>query len=91
VRQGIRLLMNSKSVIHVGIALILLGIATLIFQSAPYLRLEKLSEANSAAVLEDTKKPRPLSPLAGAVLLGSGVVFLAVGFKMSGWRRKALL
>ena len=79
--------MNRKPIIHVGIALILLGIATLTYQGVSQPNLEKAVEVSHPhAARADNAKTLPRSPLAGGLLLGGGIVLIAVGVKKSPWR-----
>lgn len=77
--------MNTKTIIHVGIGLFLLGSATLTYQgvSSP----EKVVDAKHPQARADTTKPNPLSPLVGGLLLGGGILLIAVGVKKSPWRQ----
>lgn len=78
--------MNTKPIIHVGIALILLGIASLSYQGVTYTSREKVVDIDRPQAGPDTTKAIPLSPLVGGLLLGGGIVLVAVGIKKWSWR-----
>lgn len=73
--------MNTKPMIHLGIALILLGSATLIYHSTAYSKLEKRVASNDSPAITDATNAFPLSPLAGVLLLSGGIVLVAIGVK----------
>jgi len=78
--------MNRKPIIHVGIALILLGIGTLTYQGVSQPNIEKAVEVSHPQAGADNKKTLPRSPLVGGLLVGGGIVLIAVGVKKSPWR-----
>ncbi len=78
--------MNTKPLIHVDIALILLGIATLTYQGVTYTSRDKVVDIVRLQAGADTTKTIPLSPLVGGLLLGGGIVLVAVGIKKLSWR-----
>jgi hypothetical protein len=78
--------MNTKPLIHVGLALILLGIATLTYQGASHTSREKIVDIDRLQAGAGTTKTIPLSPLVRGLLLGGGIVLVAVGIKKWSWR-----
>lgn len=76
--------MNTKAIIQIGIALILLGISTLAYQGATYTHYASLVETNIAQSSGD--RVISLSPLTGVLLLAGGIVLVAVGVKKSARR-----
>jgi hypothetical protein len=80
--------MNRKPIIHVGIALIFLGIASLTYRGDSYAYLETMVGVSQPQTppRADHAKTLPRSPLAGGLLLGGGIVLVAVGVKKSPWR-----
>jgi uncharacterized membrane protein len=75
--------MNTKPIIHVGIALILLGIAAFIYQGISYTSREKVVDIGPLKANIDTRKTIPLSPLMGGLVLAGGIVLVVVGIKKS--------
>jgi hypothetical protein len=71
--------MNTKPIIHVGIALFLLGSATLTYHGLPYTSPDKVVDADHSQARADG----PLSPLLGGLLLGGGILLIALGVKKS--------
>ena len=76
--------MNTKPIIQIRIALILLGIATLTYRGATYTGYARLVETNKPQSTND--RVVSLSPLAGVLLLGGGIVLVAFGVKNSARR-----
>ena len=75
--------MNTKPIIHVGIALILLGIVALAYQGITYTSREKVGDIGPLQASVDTQKTIPLSPLMGGWVLLGGIVLVVVGLKKS--------
>ena len=76
--------MNTKSIIHIGIALILLGIVAFAYQGITYTSREKVGDIGGPRQASvDTQKTIPLSPLMGGLVLVGGVVLVVVGLKKS--------
>ena len=73
--------MNTKSIIHVGIALILLGIVAFAYQGITYTSREKVVNIGPRQASADTQKTIPLSPLMGGLVLAGGIVLVVVGLK----------
>ena len=64
-----------------GIVLIVIGIAMLIWTGFTYTKKEKVVDAGPIQISADKKKSVNWPPYAGAVLLLGGVVLLAVSKK----------
>ena len=68
-----------RPLIAIGVALVLLGAAALIWPKISYTQRETLVDVRPVNVTADTKKSVPLSPILGCVLLGGGIVLIVVG------------
>jgi hypothetical protein len=75
--------MNAKPIIHVGIALMLLGIATFAYQGIGYTSREKVIGIGPLQGSVDANKIVPLSPLVAGLMLVGGIVLVVVGIKKS--------
>lgn len=79
--------MNAKSLIHVGIALILFGIAALVYRADTRGSNESLADAAPPRVSMDALKAIGVSWLGGGLLLVGGVVLVVVGARLSSPRK----
>ena len=77
------LFVNAKPIIHVGIALILLGIVAFTYQGGGDTSDEKTVDTRSLQAAIDTKQTRTISPVLGGLVLVGGIVLVAVGVKKS--------
>lgn len=75
--------MNTKPVIHVGIALILLGIVAFTYQGGGDTNRAKAVNVGPVQAGVDTKKTFPISPVLGGFVLVGGIVLVFVGIKKS--------
>jgi hypothetical protein len=75
--------MNTKPIIHFGIALILLGIAAFAYQGISYTSREKVIDIGPLQASVDANKIVPLSPLVAGLVLVGGIVLVVVGIKKS--------
>ena len=75
--------MNTRPIIHVGIALILLGIVAIAYQGVTYTSREKVGDIGPRQASVDTQETIPLSPLMGGLVLVGGIVLVVVGLKKS--------
>ena len=73
--------MYTKPIIQIGIALILLGVAILTYQGATYSGYASLVETNTPP--SGNVRIISRSPLAGVLLLGGGILLVALGVKTS--------
>jgi len=75
--------MQRKPLMIIGIVLVVLGAAALIWPKLHYTQRETLVDVGPVNVTADTKKSIPLSPILGGVLLAGGAVSLVVGARKS--------
>ena len=75
--------MNAKPIIHVGIALILLGVVAFTYQGGGDTTDEKTVDTRSLQAAIDTKQTRTMSPVLGGLVLVGGIVLVVVGVKKS--------
>ena len=75
--------MNAKPIIHVGIALILLGVVAFTYQGSGDTSDEKTVDTRSLQAAIDTKQTRTISPVLGGLVLVGGIVLVVVGVKKS--------
>ena len=73
--------MNAKPIIHVGIALILLGVVAFTYQGGGDTTDEKTVDTRSLQAAIDTKQT--ISPVLGGLVLVGGIVLVVVGVKKS--------
>jgi len=71
--------MKVKSLMFVGVALILLGIVALSYQGITYTTREKVLEVGPLQATAEKEKTIPLPPILGGLALVSGFVLVAVG------------
>jgi uncharacterized membrane protein len=74
---------NAKPIIHVGIALILLGVVAFTYQGGGDTTDEKTVDTRSLQAAIDTKQTRTMSPVLGGLVLVGGIVLVVVGVKKS--------
>ena len=75
--------MRRTPLIAIGVVLVLLGAATLIWPKLSYTQRETLVDVGPVNVTADTQKSVPLSPILGGVLLAGGAVLIVVGARKS--------
>ncbi len=75
--------MNSKPIIHAGIALILLGIVAFTYQGDEDTSREKSVNIVAIQAAVDAKRTLAMMPVLGAIVLVGGIVLVAVGVKKS--------
>ena len=75
--------MRRTPLIAIGVVLVVLGAAALIWKSVSYTQRETLVDVGSVNIAADTKKSVPLSPILGGVVLAGGVVLIVVGARKS--------
>jgi len=75
---------NTKPIIHAGIALILLGIVAFTYQGDGDTSREKtIVDIGAVKAAVDAKRTLALMPGLGAIVLVGGIVLVAVGVKKS--------
>ena len=75
--------MRRTPLIAIGVVLVVLGAAALIWKSVSYTQRETLVDVGPVNVTADTKKSVPLSPILGGIALAGGVVLIVVGARKS--------
>ena len=75
--------MNAKPIIHVGIALILLGVVAFTYQGGGDTSDEKTVGTRTLQAVIDTQQTRTISPVLGGLVLVGGIVLVVVGVKKS--------
>ena len=65
----------------VGILLIVIGVAALIFQGITYTTQKKVIDLGPIQATAEEKKTIPLSPILGGITLVGGIVLLATAGK----------
>lgn len=75
--------MRRTPLIAIGVVLVLLGAAALLWPKISYTQRETLVDVGPVNVTADTKKSVPLSPILGGVVLAGGVVLIVVGARKS--------
>jgi uncharacterized membrane protein len=80
-REGV--FVNTKTIIHVGIALILLGIVAFTYQGGSDTSREKAVDIGPVRAGVDAKKTMAISPVLGGLVLVGGIVLVVVGVKKS--------
>ena len=71
--------MKVKSLMFVGVALILLGIVALSYQGITYTTREKVLEVGPLQATAEKEKTIPLPPILGGLALVGGFVLVAAG------------
>jgi hypothetical protein len=75
--------MRRTPLIAIGVVLVVLGAAALIWKRVSYTQRETLIDAGPVNVTADTRKSVPLSPILGGAALASGVWLIVVGARKS--------
>jgi len=70
-----------KTLIIVGILLIIVGVAAFVFQGISYTTREKVVDIGPIHMSHDKTRTLPLGPIVGGVALVSGIVLVVVGRK----------
>jgi hypothetical protein len=68
-----------KSIIWVGILLIVLGALVLAYQGINYTRQKKVLDVGSVHLTTETHERIPLPPILGGLALAGGIVLLVMG------------
>ena len=72
-----------KSIMFIGLVLIVLGIGAFAYKGITYTTREKIIDIGPLKASADTRKTIPLSPLLGGLALAGGIVMVIVGRKKS--------
>ena len=78
-----------KTITVIGIILIVLGVAGLIYGGITYTSSKNVVEVGSMRVQVDEERQIPLSPIAGAAAVAAGVILIIVGRRQPGRGRAA--
>jgi len=72
-----------KSTAMVGVFLVLLGVAALVYQGITYTTREKVLDLGPIQATKETTKTMPLPPILGGMALLGGAVLIVIGAKRS--------
>ncbi len=70
-----------KSILWVGIVLIIVGGFILAYQGITYTTREKILQIGPLQATQQVQKTIPLPPILGAIGLGAGIVLIIIGAK----------
>jgi uncharacterized membrane protein len=73
--------MDMKSLMVIGLVLIVLGALILTYQGITYTSHEKIIDIGPIHASADTKKTIPLSPFVGGLVLAGGIGLVIIGRK----------
>lgn len=68
-----------KSLIMLGVALIILGVVAFAYQGLTYTTREKIVDIGPIQMTSEKKKTIPLPPIAGGIALAGGIVLVIIG------------
>lgn len=71
--------MKSRSVMVLGIVLVVLGVLALAYQGITYTKREKILDFGPLQATADREKTIPLPPLVGGLSLAGGIALLIIG------------
>jgi len=71
--------MKNRSVVVLGIVLIVLGVVALAYQGITYTKREKILDVGPLQATADREKTIPLPPLVGGLSLAGGIALLIIG------------
>jgi hypothetical protein len=72
-----------KTMVVIGILLIVFGVGAFVFQGISYTTREKVVDMGPIHMSHDKTRTLPLGPLVGGAALAGGIVLLVVGLKKS--------
>ena len=75
--------MRMKPVAIVGVLLILLGVAALVYQSVKYTSRETVIDIGPVHATAERERTLPLPPLVGIAVVAGGVALLVIGIRKS--------
>jgi hypothetical protein len=73
--------MRMKPVAIVGVLLILLGVAALVYQSVTYTSRETVIDIGPVHATAERERTLPLPPLVGIAVVAGGVALLVIGIR----------
>ncbi|MGN6732789.1 MAG: DUF3185 domain-containing protein [Candidatus Binatia bacterium] len=71
--------MKNRSVMVLGIVLVVLGVMALAYQGITYTKREKILDVGPLQATADREKTIPLPPLVGGLSLAGGIALLIIG------------
>jgi hypothetical protein len=71
--------MKNRSVMVLGIVLVVLGVVALAYQGITYTKREKILDVGPLQATADREKTIPLPPLVGGLSLAGGIALLIIG------------
>jgi hypothetical protein len=72
-----------KSILFIGIVMIVLGIGSLIYKGVTYTSQDKIIDIGPIEASVDTQKTIPLSPVLGGLTLAGGIALVIIGRRKS--------
>jgi hypothetical protein len=72
-------IMKNRSVMVLGIVLVVLGVLALAYQGITYTKREKILDVGPLQATADREKTIPLPPLVGGLSLAGGIALLIIG------------
>lgn len=73
--------MSYKPMVLIGVLLIVLGTAALVWQQISYTERETVVDVGAINITAETKKRIPLPPILGGIALAGGVGMVILGMK----------
>ena len=71
--------MKNRSVMVLGVVLIVLGVLALAYQGITYTKREKILDVGPLQATADREKTIPLPPLVGGLALAGGIALVIIG------------
>jgi hypothetical protein len=71
--------MKNRSVMVLGIVLVVLGVLALAYQGITYTKREKILDVGPLQATADRERTIPLPPLVGGLSLAGGIALLIIG------------
>ena len=75
--------MKLKPFVLLGILLVVVGTAALIYQQFPYTEKETVLDVGDLNITAETRKSVPLPPILGGIALAAGVGLIVMGSRKS--------
>jgi hypothetical protein len=72
-----------KSIMFIGIVMIVLGIGSLIYKGVTYTLRDKIIDIGPIEASVNTQKTIPLSPVLGGLTLAGGIALVMIGRRKS--------
>src|SRR5690348_4928687 len=72
-------IMKNRSIMVLGIVLVVLGVLALAYQGITYTKREKILDVGPLQATADREKTIPLPPLVGGLSLAGGIALLIIG------------